>query len=161
MMNANVPQMMNSSIPPIVIGLGEGRVGISLYETSGNRHGLLFEDTGEPHEIGARTVIDESDAIHERSPGEVYIECSNRESAIVLRESVDDLIDLFVSSEPTIGQLRKLWSVVRGQVEKLCIECQETIYQTDRVAEGAYEFIAQCCEVVGYCDGDRSDGCDE
>lgn len=30
------------------------------------------------------------------------------------------------------------------------ISCAETVYQTDRVIENAYEFIAGVCEIVGY-----------
>jgi hypothetical protein len=32
------------------------------------------------------------------------------------------------------------------------ITCAETVYQTDRVIENAYEFIEQICEIVGYAD---------
>lgn len=30
------------------------------------------------------------------------------------------------------------------------INCEETIYQTDRVIENAYDFIAGVCDIVGY-----------
>lgn len=31
------------------------------------------------------------------------------------------------------------------------ITCPEAVYQSDRVIEGAYEFIEKVCEVVGFC----------
>lgn len=31
------------------------------------------------------------------------------------------------------------------------ITCAETVYQSDRVIEHAYEFIEKVCETVGYC----------
>lgn len=30
------------------------------------------------------------------------------------------------------------------------IDCSETVYQTDRVIENAYEFIDGVCEIIGY-----------
>lgn len=37
------------------------------------------------------------------------------------------------------------------------ITCEETIYQSDRVIENAYDFIAELCEIVGYPDEDEAD----
>jgi len=49
-----------------------------------------------------------------------------------------------------IERLRKLWTVCEAFIEKQNISCAETIYQTDRVIENAYDFIAEVCDVVGY-----------
>ena len=42
----------------------------------------------------------------------------------------------------------------RGFIEAQRISCAETVYQTDRVIENAYEFIEGVCERVGYYKGD-------
>ena len=34
------------------------------------------------------------------------------------------------------------------------ITCAETVYQTDRVIENAYEFIEAICDLVGYHEDD-------
>lgn len=48
--------------------------------------------------------------------------------------------------------------VLRGLVEAFVqeqrISCAETIYQSDRVIENAYEFIQRLCDVVGYLQED-------
>jgi hypothetical protein len=41
-------------------------------------------------------------------------------------------------------------SVIRKFVDDNDIACEETVYQSDRVIENAYEFIAALCEIVGY-----------
>lgn len=51
---------------------------------------------------------------------------------------------------PTNEQLLKLWEVVQSFVEEQEIRSAESIYQCDRVMENAYEFIEECCDVVGY-----------
>lgn len=50
----------------------------------------------------------------------------------------------------TIEQGRKLTAHCRKFVEDNNIHCKETVYQTDRVIENAYDFIAGVCEIVGY-----------
>lgn len=50
----------------------------------------------------------------------------------------------------------------RDALVKLCVDfveeqhiyCAETIYQSDRVIENAYEFIEKICDIVGYKDID-------
>lgn len=44
----------------------------------------------------------------------------------------------------------QLMNVCKKFIEDQTIRCAETIYQTDRVIENAYEFIESVCEVVGY-----------
>jgi hypothetical protein len=52
--------------------------------------------------------------------------------------------------KPTKKQLTDLWNVVENFIQQEQINCPETIAQTDRVIENAYEFIENCCNVVGY-----------
>lgn len=49
---------------------------------------------------------------------------------------------------------KKLEKIVKTFIEKHNITCPETIYQTDKVIESAYEFIEELCEEVGYLDED-------
>lgn len=44
----------------------------------------------------------------------------------------------------------RLTAIVREFVEKHHVSCPETIHQTDRVIENAYELIEDLCNVVGY-----------
>ena len=44
----------------------------------------------------------------------------------------------------------KLREIVEKFVKKQKISCPETIYQSDRVIENAYEFIKELCNEVGY-----------
>lgn len=67
----------------IQISLGGGRVGITVF-TDEDGHGLTFQQAGEPHEIGE--AIPPKAELHTPQPGEVYIHCANRESALVLLE---------------------------------------------------------------------------
>lgn len=46
--------------------------------------------------------------------------------------------------------LAKLKAIIQNFVEKQEISCVETIYQTDRVIENAYELIENLVEIVGY-----------
>lgn len=62
-----------------------------------------------------------------------------------------------------INELRnmaKLRAIVVNFVEDQNIFCAETIYQTDRVIQNAYEFIQELVEVVGY-KKDEDDGDNE
>ncbi len=52
--------------------------------------------------------------------------------------------------KPTKQQLEELWETVTKFVADQKISGSETIHQCDRVIEHAYEFIEDCCEVVGY-----------
>lgn len=53
-------------------------------------------------------------------------------------------------SEPTSESLLNLWNIVKNYIEEQRIICSETIYQCDHVIENSYEFIEDCCDVVGY-----------
>jgi len=52
--------------------------------------------------------------------------------------------------KPTEKQLTDLWNVVENFIQQEQINCSEKIAQTDSVIENAYEFIEDCCNVVGY-----------
>lgn len=52
---------------------------------------------------------------------------------------------------------KKLEKLVRKFMQEQNITCAETIYQTDRVIEQAYDFIADLCEEVGYPADDAND----
>lgn len=58
-----------------------------------------------------------------------------------------------------IEDLSQLWSICDQFIQDQRITCAETVYQTDRVIENAYDFITEVCDVVGYAaDGDPVDG---
>jgi hypothetical protein len=46
----------------------------------------------------------------------------------------------------------ELEAFCRDFIDAQRITCAETIYQTDRVIENAYEFIEGICERLGYFD---------
>lgn len=58
-----------------------------------------------------------------------------------------------MTNEAGIEEFRnmaKLRAIVMNFVDKQDITCVETIYQTDRVIENAYEFIQELVDIVGY-----------
>ena len=44
----------------------------------------------------------------------------------------------------------QLWKVVEKFVKDQQISCPECVCQSDKVIENAYEFIGECCDIVGY-----------
>ena len=54
--------------------------------------------------------------------------------------------------EPSVKEMAALWNKCLEFVESQRISCAETIYQSDRVIENAYEFIEDVCDIVGYID---------
>ena len=73
------------------IYLGEGTVGIANFSSIDNK-GILFSQFDEPREIGD---IDKVDAPYRCTGGEVVIFCTKKESALVLLEQVQRLVDSF------------------------------------------------------------------
>lgn len=75
----------------------------------------------------------------------------------------DDPIGFVLASYELIhaelAEARKLWQLCEQFVQDQNIHCAETVYQSDRVIENAYEFIEQICDIVGYVD--LEDGEDE
>jgi hypothetical protein len=51
----------------------------------------------------------------------------------------------------------KLLAHCRAFIAKQDITCVETVYQSDRVILGAYEFIEGICEIAGYAPTDDED----
>jgi hypothetical protein len=47
---------------------------------------------------------------------------------------------------------QKLWNIVENFIKKEKIYCPEAITQSDNVIVNAYDFIEECCNVVGYID---------
>lgn len=44
----------------------------------------------------------------------------------------------------------KLYDLCLKFINENDIYCDETVYQSDRVIQEAYDFIAEICEIVGY-----------
>ena len=64
----------------------------------------------------------------------------------VSREFSVEVTEAVLGDDPN----EKLWRLCRDFIEKQEIGCAETISQTDRVIENAYDFIAGICDIVGY-----------
>ena len=57
-----------------------------------------------------------------------------------------------VGKEGVMTPEEKVYQIVKKFVADQRIYCSETVYQSDRVIENAYQFIEELCEVVGYRD---------
>jgi hypothetical protein len=57
-----------------------------------------------------------------------------------------------IDKEPSVKDMAALWQHCMVFIETQNIYSRETVYQTDRVIENAYVFIADICEIVGYVD---------
>jgi hypothetical protein len=51
----------------------------------------------------------------------------------------------------------KLLVFCRQFISEQAITCMETIYQTDRVAENAFQFIEGVCKIAGYAPPDAEE----
>jgi len=51
----------------------------------------------------------------------------------------------------------ELWEHCKKFIEDQRIHCSESVYQTDRVIENAYEFIEGICDIVGYYEDEDDD----
>lgn len=49
-----------------------------------------------------------------------------------------------------VAKAERVLTIVEAFVRKQRITCAETISQTDRVIENAYDFIEDLCNVAGY-----------
>ena len=56
-----------------------------------------------------------------------------------------------------LQQCDKLYEIVKDFIDKHNIWGDECVYQSDRVIENSYAFIAQLCTVVGYKELDEED----
>lgn len=50
------------------------------------------------------------------------------------------------------GNMDSIETIVENFIKQNKIYCPESIYQSDRVIQNAYEFIEQLCDIVGYYD---------
>ena len=77
----------------IQVNLGQGMFAITTFsDNDGN--GLLFKNTGEKHVIGSESNAPPN-IEHWPEEDELYIKCTNRESALVLMEQVCRLVAMF------------------------------------------------------------------
>ena len=51
----------------------------------------------------------------------------------------------------------ELFRLCQKFIEAQRIHCPETVYQSDRVIENAYEFIEDICDIVGYKKYDKEE----
>lgn len=49
-----------------------------------------------------------------------------------------------------MSKQKDLLKLCKTFIEEQRISCPESIHQTDRVIENAYEFIEEICDIVGY-----------
>lgn len=82
---------------PLQINLGEGRIAIEPFSDE-DGYGIIFKDSGEPHEVGELTGSEPTEG-HMPESGEIYLRCSNRESALVLMEQVCRVVAFFTDGE--------------------------------------------------------------
>lgn len=62
-----------------------------------------------------------------------------------------------IDREPSVKDMLALWQHCVAFIETQNIYSRETVYQTDRVIDNAYEFIADVCEIVGYVELEDED----
>jgi hypothetical protein len=55
-----------------------------------------------------------------------------------------------IDREPSLKDMIALWQHCVAFIETQDIYSRETVYQSDRVIENGYVFIADVCEIVGY-----------
>lgn len=53
--------------------------------------------------------------------------------------------------------MESIETIVENFIKQNKIYCPESIYQSDRVIQNAYEFIEQLCDTVGYYDDEDED----
>lgn len=81
---------------PIQLNLGTGRFSVEPFSDA-RGHGIVLADTGTQHVIGELDP-DSKPVEHFPEPGEFYIHCANRESALVLLEQVARVVAAFSST---------------------------------------------------------------
>jgi hypothetical protein len=77
-----------------------------------------------------------------------YFEKMEKNLYFTLQEK-EAIIDNFVE-EQNMTKQKKLVLLCNKFIKDNKITCAESVYQTDRVIENAYEFIKQICEIAGY-----------
>lgn len=87
---------------PLAIHFGDGTILVHRVRV-GDHFGLMFKDSGEPHEVGA-DANDLPDGDHTPVSGEVYLLFKNKRSAEVVREVLDGVIERISSTESTTDE---------------------------------------------------------
>lgn len=67
-----------------------------------------------------------------------------------MESKMQDQIEGALLHQEERDQERKLWQFCQDFVKYQRIRCAETIHQTDRVIENAYDFIEGVCDIIGY-----------
>ena len=62
-----------------------------------------------------------------------------------------------MGNKATLSSKAALWKLCQAFIAEQQISCAEAVYDSDRVAENAYEFIAGVCEIVGFHDYGEDD----
>lgn len=73
---------------PLSINFGDGRMLVSKFRGNDGERGLVFEDTGEPHEVGSPDGTPPGYRDHSPQKGEVYLTFRNQKSAAVVLTSL-------------------------------------------------------------------------
>lgn len=63
---------------------------------------------------------------------------------------IDATLNDMAAQDEQLAAAEAIVKMVREFIDTQDISCAETIYQSDRVIENAYEFIEKLCDLVGY-----------
>lgn len=86
----------------IQITLGAGRVLVSHFTDEDGGRGLVFQQTDEDHPIGS-SEGSSGEVLHEPEDGEVYLKCTNLESALVLQAMINEMCDRMTAPPALAG----------------------------------------------------------
>ncbi len=78
---------------PRIISLGEGKVLMGCGTTPDGQFGIIFEPGDTPHEVGA--MVDGYEEQYTIQAKDTIIKCANRQAALVLLETVKELVGMF------------------------------------------------------------------
>lgn len=84
--------------PPIQIAFGSGQICVRKCRNQDGLHGIMFEDSGVCHPVGADANKPEEPA-HEPQPGEIYLWFTNVESAEVVSDTLQEVIERMSGTE--------------------------------------------------------------
>lgn len=85
--------MTNTFPNPLQLCFGAGRIAIYSYEGKSTGRGLVLVDTGEEHEVGSDVPDATVRDYWVPRAGEVYLDFTTKQSAIVLLECLQEVID--------------------------------------------------------------------
>ncbi len=72
-------------------------------------------------------------------------------------QNIDTAIGAIPLLVEEVERARRLAEHVRGFVDEHHISEPSCVWQSDRIAEGSYDFIAKCAEIVGFYDYPEDD----